>query len=88
MIIRATTREQTDESYLFHLERRCLYLPIGPFCRIGWLGAAVGACNVEATDSLSGVRPWDVTLRRVQNGWPKRDLLLDAPGWHFDDHHQ
>jgi sugar/nucleoside kinase (ribokinase family) len=45
---------------------------------------AVGACNVEAADTLSGVRSWDETLQRVAAGWPRRDLRIDAPGWRFD----
>jgi hypothetical protein len=49
---------------------------------------AVGACNVEAADSLSGIRPWQATLDRVAAGWPRRELLLDAPGWEFDETHQ
>jgi sugar/nucleoside kinase (ribokinase family) len=46
---------------------------------------AVGACNVEAADALSGVRPWDETMRRVAGDWARRDLHLDAPGWQFDE---
>lgn len=49
---------------------------------------AVGACNVEAADALSGVRPWDETWDRVRSGWARHDLALEAPGWHFDDQHQ
>jgi len=49
---------------------------------------AVGACNVEAADALSGIRPWDETLRRVANGWARHDLDLKAPGWRFDAGHQ
>jgi sugar/nucleoside kinase (ribokinase family) len=30
---------------------------------------AVGACNVEAVDSTSGVQPWDVTQHRLDAGW-------------------
>jgi sugar/nucleoside kinase (ribokinase family) len=45
---------------------------------------AVGACNVEAADALSGVRPWDETLGRVAAGWPRHTLALDAAGWRFD----
>lgn len=48
---------------------------------------AVGACNVEAADALSGVRPWDKTLQRIATGWPRHDLKLDAPGWQFDPQH-
>jgi sugar/nucleoside kinase (ribokinase family) len=46
---------------------------------------AVGACNVEAADALGGVRPWEETWRRVESGWARHALSLDAPGWHFDD---
>ncbi len=49
---------------------------------------AVGACNVEAADALSGIRPWDETLRRIASGWARHDLNLEAPGWRFDDGHQ
>ena len=49
---------------------------------------AVGACNGEAADTLSGIRPWQETLNRVAVGWPRHDLLLTAPGWHFDGQHQ
>jgi sugar/nucleoside kinase (ribokinase family) len=45
---------------------------------------AVGACNVEAADTLSGVRSWDETLRRVTSGWARHNLQIDAPGWRFD----
>jgi sugar/nucleoside kinase (ribokinase family) len=49
---------------------------------------AVGACNVEAADALSGIRSWDETLRRVAGGWARHALTLDAPGWHFDEGRQ
>jgi sugar/nucleoside kinase (ribokinase family) len=49
---------------------------------------AVGGCNVEAADALSGIRPWDETLRRVAGGWARHDLELEAPGWRFDEDHQ
>ena len=49
---------------------------------------AVGACNVEAADAVSGVRSWEETWRRVEGGWKRHELALDAPGWHFDDRHQ
>jgi sugar/nucleoside kinase (ribokinase family) len=48
---------------------------------------AVGACNVEAADTLSGIRPWDETLARVAAGWPRHPLTLSAPGWRFDQTH-
>lgn len=45
---------------------------------------AVGACNVEAADTLSGVRTWEETMQRVASGWQKHPLTLDAAGWHHD----
>jgi sugar/nucleoside kinase (ribokinase family) len=48
---------------------------------------AVGACNVEAVDALSGIRPWEETMQRVEAGWPRRTLTLDSPGWRFDENH-
>ena len=48
------------------------------------MATAVGASNVEAADSLSGVRPWDEVAGRVQRGWPRQKLSLESPGWHFD----
>jgi sugar/nucleoside kinase (ribokinase family) len=49
---------------------------------------AVGACNVEAADALSGIRPWEETWQRVRSGWARHELVLDAPGWHLDDQYQ
>jgi sugar/nucleoside kinase (ribokinase family) len=49
---------------------------------------AVGACNVEAADALSGLRTWDDTWQRIQSGWARHTLDLDAPGWRFDEAHQ
>ena len=34
---------------------------------------AVGACNVEAPDALSGIRSWEDTILRINAGWPKLD---------------
>jgi sugar/nucleoside kinase (ribokinase family) len=49
---------------------------------------AVGACNVEAADTLSGVRPWNETLKRVASDWERHRLDLDAQGWSFNEEHQ
>jgi len=46
------------------------------------IAAAVGACNVEAADALSGVRTWEETLARIDAGWQKAPLSL--PGWRAD----
>jgi sugar/nucleoside kinase (ribokinase family) len=49
---------------------------------------AVGACNVEAPDALSGIRPWEETMQRVADGWPRHTVTLDLPGWRFHRDHQ
>lgn len=46
---------------------------------------AVGACNVEAPDATSGVRPWDETQRRIAAGWERRDAHLPADRWRWDE---
>jgi sugar/nucleoside kinase (ribokinase family) len=46
--------------------------------------AAVGACNVEAVDALSGILPWDETMHRVENGWPRHNLSIDTAGWQYN----
>jgi sugar/nucleoside kinase (ribokinase family) len=48
---------------------------------------AVGACCVEAADTLSGIRTWDETRARIAAGWPRHTLTLDAAGWHPDAEH-
>lgn len=52
------------------------------------LATAVGACNVEAADAVSGVRSWDETMARIKAGWPRRRLQIDTPGWRFDETRQ
>lgn len=46
---------------------------------------AVGACNVEAADALSGIRSWEATMERVKAGWPTHKLELLSPGWRWND---
>lgn len=48
------------------------------------MAVAVGACNVEALDALSGLRTWDETRERIARGWTRNTLRLHAPGWKFD----
>ena len=47
------------------------------------MATAVGACNVEAADSFSGVRSWEETRARVQAGWPRRRATLAKFGWRY-----
>jgi sugar/nucleoside kinase (ribokinase family) len=49
------------------------------------IAAAAGACNVEAADALSGVRPWEETLARIDAGW--RTSPMHLPGWELDEQH-
>ena len=45
---------------------------------------AVGACNVEAADAQSGLRPWADTLARIAAGWERCTLDLSPAGWTWD----
>jgi sugar/nucleoside kinase (ribokinase family) len=49
---------------------------------------AVGACNVEAADALSGLRSWDATLDRIRGGWEHLSLRLEDPAWSWDQSNQ
>ncbi|REJ69866.1 MAG: carbohydrate kinase family protein [Planctomycetota bacterium] len=46
---------------------------------------AVGACNVEAADSTSGVRPWNETAARLAGGWKRHELRVATPDWRPTD---
>ena len=48
------------------------------------MATAVGACNVEKADALSGIRTWEETSKRLAGGWERQPLVLDAPDWLFD----
>ncbi len=41
---------------------------------------AVGACNVEAADALSGIRSWEETIARVKAGWAHNSLRVSGGG--------
>lgn len=41
---------------------------------------AVGACGVEAPDAVSGIRSWDETVARIENGWLSLGVTL-PPEW-------
>jgi sugar/nucleoside kinase (ribokinase family) len=51
----------------------------------GAFANAVGACNVQTADALSGIKSWDETQRRLAAGWKQVPLHLAAPGWRRDD---
>jgi len=44
---------------------------------------AVGACNVESADALSGIKSWQATRARINKGWQRHTLDLTASSWKF-----
>jgi sugar/nucleoside kinase (ribokinase family) len=71
--------DATIAGFLAGLLRGC------PVERALTMAVAVGACNVEAADSLSGLRGWEETRARVDAGWRRLPLALDAPGWAWEE---
>lgn len=51
---------------------------LGPQDAARW-ASAVGACNVEAADAISGIRTWAATEARLAAGWPLSALRV--PGF-------
>lgn len=47
----------------------------------GTFACAVGACNVEAPDALGGIRTWQETQARIQQGWAKIPFRVNGKGW-------
>ena len=47
---------------------------------------AVGACNVEAADAVSGVPSWEAVQRRVRAGWEQLPVILKLRGWGWNVH--
>ena len=52
------------------------------------MAAAVGACNVEALDSTSGIQSWSSTVERIINGWQKVSLLPESENWLWSPENQ
>jgi len=53
-------------------------------------GCAVGAQNLRAADSISGVGSWEQTVEQVDARPPKNPVDIDLPGWRHNgeaDHH-
>jgi sugar/nucleoside kinase (ribokinase family) len=46
---------------------------------------AVGAQNLQAADSISGVKSWAETAAEVAARPPKNEVGIDLPGWRFDE---
>jgi sugar/nucleoside kinase (ribokinase family) len=49
---------------------------------------AVGACNVEASDALSGLLSWEETMNRIARGWKKHSVKIPSLGWTKNANHQ
>ena len=41
-----------------------------------------GAENVQALDTISGIKNWDDTARDIKSGWKKNDLRSGLPAGH------
>jgi sugar/nucleoside kinase (ribokinase family) len=52
----------------------------------GRFANAVGACNVEAPDALSGIRSWEATWQRIEAGWTTVRFDVPDAGWHEGAH--
>ncbi len=52
------------------------------------LAVAVGACNVEAADALSGLRSWEETRQRIDQGWARLPAKIAAPDWRWNEQMQ
>jgi sugar/nucleoside kinase (ribokinase family) len=48
------------------------------------IAVAVGACNVEAPDALSGLRSWEETLIRIAAGWERLPFEMPDSTWKYD----
>lgn len=46
---------------------------------------AVGACNAEAADAISGIVPWPRVQARLAAGWDRLPVHLPLPGWQWAD---
>ena len=43
-----------------------------------------GAENVQALDTISGIRSWRETTRQIKSGWKTNALKIRSAGWSFD----
>ena len=72
--------DATVAGFLYGILHR---FPVEQVCR---LACAVGACNVEAADSISGILPFDLVQHRMREGWEQKSCpavenwTMIAPG--------
>lgn len=48
------------------------------------MAVAVGACNVEAADALSGLQTWEEISARISAGWQRLPLSMQDSAWEWD----
>ena len=56
-----------------------------PACALT-VAVAAGACCVEEAGALSGVKSWEETMARIDSGWARLPLKIEAAGWTWDSH--
>lgn len=49
------------------------------------LAVAVGACSVEKADTISGIRSFEDTVKRIYSRWEMHELAINSPGWHYNE---
>jgi sugar/nucleoside kinase (ribokinase family) len=47
------------------------------------VAVAVGACNVEAADALSGLPTWPSLMARLEAGWDRLPTRIPTTGWQW-----
>lgn len=55
-----------------------------PLAEVMTSAVAVGACNVEVADAVSGVPSWETVQERILAGWERRPVTLNLDGWRYD----
>lgn len=47
-----------------------------------------GAQNVQALDTVSGIKSWEETTREVKSGWKQNEMKINEAGWkyNYDEH--
>jgi len=51
------------------------------------IAVAVGACNVEAADALSGLPTWPSLMARLESGWDRLPTRIPTTGWQWQTEH-
>jgi sugar/nucleoside kinase (ribokinase family) len=49
------------------------------------MAVGVGACCVEALDTVSGIQDWQSVSRRISADWKRHAMVINEPGWLWDE---